>query len=516
MGSVFKPVSVKSSVKSLAVALSLVAACGQSVGAELTSEDWRAQGQAALAQALKLAPNTRRAKNIILFVGDGNGITSVTATRIFDGQSKGMSGEENVLSFEHFPYVALSKTYNTNQQTPDSAGTMTAMITGVKSSAGVISVGPEAELGNCKKHSQATLTTLLEQAREKGLATGIVSTARVTHATPAATYAHSVHRDWESDGDIPQDMRVCAEDIASQLLSNGPINVVLGGGRAEFLPVTEADPEYETKTGKRQDGRNLVAEWQKANTGGTYVWNRAQFKKIAENFSGNILGLFEPSHMQYEADRTDEPSLSEMTTTAITRLKQGQNGFFLMVEAGRIDHGHHAGNAYRALKDGQALANAVQVAVNQTADEDTLIIVTADHSHVLTMAGYPTRGNPILGTVKGNDDHGAPMDTPVLAQDGRPYTTLGYINGPGYGFYQSEKERYGGGVSAGRHLSPADDTTGKHFHQESLVPAYAETHGGEDVAIYARGPWAHLFHGVQEQNYIYHVMKHALWPVESP
>lgn len=480
----------------------------------LSSEDWRRQGQKALELALKTTPNTGKAKNVILFVGDGNGITSVTATRIFDGQSKGMSGEGNILSFERFPYVALSKTYNTNQQTPDSAGTMTAMITGVKSSAGVISVGPEAELGNCKKAPNAALPTLLEEARAKGLATGIVSTARITHATPAATYAHSVHRNWESDSDIPEEMKGCAEDIASQLLSNGPINVALGGGRAEFIPADQSDAEYSNKTGKRADGRNLVDEWQQANPGGVYVWNQSQFSEIPKDFSGNILGLFEPSHMKYEADRKedDEPSLSAMTATAISRLKQNKDGFFLMVEAGRIDHGHHAGNAYRALADGQELAKAVQVAMDATSHEDTLIIVTADHSHVLTMAGYPTRGNPILGMVKGNDDHGAPVKEPVLAEDGKPYTTLGYTNGAGFGYFESEKERYSGGINTGRHLSKDDDTTSLHFHQESLVPSYSETHGGEDVAIYAQGPWAHLIHGVQEQNYIYHVMKYALWP----
>lgn len=507
----FKPLSAKT----LAFAACLLPVWSQSYAAELTSGDWLQQGQQALEQALALTPNTGRAKNIILFVGDGNGITSVTATRIFDGQSKGMSGEENSLSYEYFPYVALAKTYNTNQQTPDSAGTMTAMMTGVKTSAGVISVGPEAELGNCHKAGDTALATLLEQVRTEDKATGIVSTTRITHATPAATYAHSVHRDWESDADIPADMKACAEDIASQLTAaTNPIDVVLGGGRAYFLPDTVNDPEYPAKTGKRQDSRNLIAEWQQRNPTGQYLWNKAQFDALPADFSGRIFGLFEPSHMHYEADReamkANEPSLSAMTATAINRLQQNDKGFFLMVEAGRIDHAHHAGNAYRALTDGQELARAVQVALNKTSAEDTLIIVTADHSHTITMAGYPTRGNPILGMVKGNDDHGSPTNKPTLAQDGRPYTTLGYINGAGYGYFDSEQERYSGGVNPGRHLSASDDTTGKHFHQEALVPAYAETHGGEDVAIYARGPWAHLFHGVQEQNYIYHVINHAL------
>jgi alkaline phosphatase len=480
------------------------------------TEFWYHQGQQSLSHALTLKPDTTTAKNIILFVGDGNGITSVTATRIFDGQSKGMSGEENVLSFETFPYVALSKTYNTNQQTPDSAGTMTAIMTGVKTHAGVVSVGPESTPGDCAKE-QTRLKTLLEQAKESGKSTGIISTARITHATPAATYAHSVDRGWENDSDIPESMKSCSEDIASQLVTGGQVDFALGGGRSQFFPVTEVDPEYPDKKGLRRDGRNLVSEWQQSHPKGQYVWNRAQFEELQGDVKGAILGLFEPSHMLYEADREtgkgDEPSLSEMTAKTITRLKQDEDGYFLMVEAGRIDHAHHAGNAYRALKDGQELAKAVQVAMDATGD-DTLIIVTADHSHVLTMAGYPTRGNPILGNVIANDDHGHPTGEPVLAADRQPYTTLGYINGPGYGYFESENARYAGGINSGRNLTPEDDTESSAFHQESLVPFYSETHGGEDVAIYAHGPWAHLFHGVHEQNYIYHVMRHAFWPGE--
>jgi alkaline phosphatase len=396
---------------------------------------------------------------------------------------------------------------------------MTAMMTGIKSSAGVIAVAPEVEPGNCQGAS-GNLPTLLEQAQEQGKATGIVTTTRITHATPAATYAHSPHRDWEGDADIPADMKACATDIASQLIDNGAIDVVMGGGRSYFMPATSADPEYPQKTGKRQDGRDLITIWKKANPQGQYIWNKGQFDAIGNDFKGAILGLFEPSHMNYEADRQafkgDEPSLAEMTQKAIARLQQNNKGFFLMVEGGRIDHAHHAGNAYRALADGQEFARAVQMAVDNTNADDTLIIVTADHSHTITMAGYPTRGNPILGSVIGNDDHGHAKAAPELAADGKPYTTLGYANGVGYGRADHPDERYLQKPNPGRFLTEKETPTGKDFHQETLVPMPAETHGGEDVAIYARGPWSHLFHGVHEQNYIYQVMKYALWPTQLP
>lgn len=163
--------------------------------------------------------------------------------------------------------------------------------------------------------------------------------------------------------------------------------------------------------GKRKDGRNLTTDWLKKSNS-QYVWNKAQFDAIDPNTTDHfnttdhLLGLFEPSHVHYEADRVDydkagEPSLTEMTTKAIDILQKNPNGYFLMVEGGRIDHAHHSGNAYRALTDTQQLAAAVQAAVSKTSSEDTLIIVTADHSHVFTIGGYPQRGNPILGLTQG-------------------------------------------------------------------------------------------------------------------
>ena len=230
----------------------------------------------------------------------------------------------------------------------------------------------------------------------------------------------------------------------------------------------------------------------------------------------HLLGLFSASHMHYEADRSQdaggEPSLSEMTARAIEILRKNRRGYFLMVEAGRIDHAHHAGNAYRALTDTIELSRAVSTARAMTSANDTLIIVTADHSHAFAMAGYATRGNPILGKVVGNDEFGTAETVPKRADDGKPYTTLGYLTGPGYAFdsdmVQSSKRRT---PDAGRAQDLSDiDTTDRRFHQQSLVPLKSETHSGEDVAVYADGPGAWLVHGVMEQNVIYHIMRQAM------
>jgi len=469
-----------------------------------------------------------KAKNVILFVGDGMGISTLTAARILEGQRNGMLGEENRLSFETLPFTGFAKTYNVDAQTPDSAGTMTAMMSGVKTDAGVLGVDADIIRGDCSSTAGNEMTTALELAEIAGKATGIISTARITHATPAATYAKSAERNWEDNSDLSDDaVTAGCEDIASQLVnfeSNleariagidvDGIDVVMGGGRRHFLPKDAAFNSIDAvseKEGDRTDGRDLTAEWKSAYSEGSYIVDQAGFNAINPETTTRLFGLFNESHMQYEADRENdvagEPSLSEMTDKAIDILDNNEKGFFLTVESGRIDHAHHAGNAYNALNDTIEFAKAVQMAIDNTDPEETLIIVTADHSHVFTIAGYPKRGNPILGKVVGIGE-----TEESLAQDGMPYTTLGYTNGRGYQNLGEETDAdasYGFDIAAGRVDLTTVDTTTAGFHQEALVPLSAETHAGEDVAVFASGPGAHLVTGTNEQNLIFHIMNYA-------
>jgi len=498
------------SAVALAIAAPVAFAAEPVVKAPESVQDWFTNGQKFIADSKKSFPNNRKAKNVILFVGDGMGVSTLTAARILEGQLNGKTGEENRLSFENFPNVALSKTYSADQQTSDSAPTMTAMITGYKAREGQLSVNHLTPRGECSAAVIAanSVPTLLEQAAAAGKATGIVSTARITHATPAATYSHTAVRDWEADSNIPASCGTTGvvKDIARQLIEVSPavknsLKVALGGGRTYFMPKTVFDPEYTTTKGRRNDGRDLTAEW--VSTRGAkaaYAWNKAQFEAANPATTDYLLGLFEPSHVQYEADRaTDpagEPSLTEMTEKSINMLKKSQNGFFLHVEGGRIDHAHHAGNAQRALLDTIEMAKAVKKAVEMTDPNETLIIVTADHSHVFTIAGYPHRGNDILGLSKEVPAVDGNATAPTKAGDGLPYTTLGYQNGPG-------------AVSGARADLTSVDTTALGYMQQAVVPMGSETHAGEDVAIYATGPKSHLVHGSMEQNWIYHVMKEA-------
>ncbi len=483
---------------------------------------WFAQGANT---AIKHGSAKAKAKNIILFVGDGMSLPTVAASRIYEAQLKDSSGEENQLSFETMPYTGLSKTYNTDSQTPDSAGTMTAMITGVKTRMGMLSIDQTSNRGNCGQSKTAGLMTAVELAEIAGLSTGVVTTTSITHATPGATYAHVPERVWENDTELSaEDKAAGCRDIAQQFvdfnLGDG-IEVALGGGRQHFLAAGADDPEYTEFFGARLDGRNLIAEWQKKTPGNQYVWDKAQLEALDLKKTKHLLGLFEPGHMNFESergkDRAGEPSLAEMTRTAITVLKKNPNGFFLMVEGGRIDHAHHSGNAFRALTETVAFSDAVRTAMEMTSDKDTLIIVTADHSHTMTFAGYPARGNPILGKVVGASGEG-PINGYALDAAGMPYTTLGYANGPGYtGASDQQPEgikKYPHQVSGVQTASGRPDlrdinTEDHDFMQEAAIPLGSETHGGDDVGIWARGPGAHAVRGTVEQNVIFHYLTQA-------
>jgi alkaline phosphatase len=468
------------------------------------------------ASAARGKPPTK-AHNVILFVGDGMGIATVTAARILDGQQRGGPGEDNVLSFERFPYTAFSKTYTLDYQVGESAGTITAMMSGEKTHSAVLGVGPAVTPGKCEGAAAASIATLLEQAEDRGLATGVVTTTRITHATPAGTYAHSASRDWESDVTTPTEAQAQGcRDIARQLVEfahGDGIDVILGGGRALFLPREAADDQQ----GVRADGRNLINAWTQGHAERVYVGNTDQLNRVPVARGTQVMGLFTPDHMNFDVDRPKgadgEPSLTEMTTKAIAILAQRPKGYFLLVEGGRIDHGHHAGNAYRALTDAIAFADAIAAADRLTDAKDTLIIVTADHSHTLAISGYPARGNPILGKAK------APDGSLELDATGKPYTTLSYANGPGA---LEASDVQGAGLKRLPHFAkqfdPAGvprpdltdvDTTAPDFLQESHVPMSSETHGGEDVPVYSRGPGSERVHGVIEQNQIYFIMQQA-------
>ncbi|KAG1667590.1 Alkaline phosphatase, tissue-nonspecific isozyme [Nymphon striatum] len=461
-------------------------------------EYWNKNAQNTLNDILSTKPNTNVAKNVIMFLGDGMGISTITAARIYKGQKNNQTGEEGFLSWDKFKDTALLKTYNVDKQVPDSAGTAVAFLSGVKSNAWVLGVDAKAKKGDCLSSKGAEIDSIATWFQKENKATGFVTTSRITHASPAGLYANIPHRDWESDDKIPMDQRPYnCKDIARQLIEDDPgrnLKVILGGGRRHFFPNTTLDKKS-NKANVRTDGRNLVEEWMsdkaKKNSKSSYVTNLEEFNKVDLKTTDYLLGLFEHSNMNYELNRDTspkgEPSLREMTIKAIEMLSKEPNGYFLFVEGARIDHAHHENLAVHAMEETYQFDKAVQAALDRVNTDETLIVVTADHAHSVKITGSQNRGKNILGIAENS------------VADGLPYTTILYSSGPGY---------VSNGTAARQKLAN-NFTIDKNYEYMATVPRNWSAHGGEDIQVAAYGPMSHLFRGVQEQNYVAHVMAYA-------
>ncbi|CAL4062131.1 unnamed protein product [Meganyctiphanes norvegica] len=457
---------------------------------------WTPRMQADLAEQLAKTPIVKQAKNVIFFLGDGTSISTMVAARILKGQKTG-NYEHEVMSWEKFPWSTLIKTYSNDKQVTDSAASATAYLTGTKGNQATIGVDANVELADCdamnipQYHSHSVLKNFQDSHRS----TGIVTVTRVTHASPAGNYAHTAERHWENDDDINDedgDSENC-DDIAEQLVfgdTGSKIKVIMGGGRKKFLPKDVEDPEGED-SGRRDDDKNLIETWltQKQALGNAnYIWHRDELLNLDTANTDYLMGLFDYSHMSYAIDDdTSNPSLGEMTKAAIEILSKDENGFFLFVEGGNIDRAHHLNEHRTALEEALEFEEAIALADAMTSVEDTLIIVTADHSQPIVINGYAPRGSDILGL-------GDVSDVDLL-----PYTTLLYTNGPGY----SKKDLNGD------RPDPSDIYTDDHYPADSTIPMEESHHAGEDVVLYARGPHSHLFTGIHENTYIPHALRYA-------
>jgi alkaline phosphatase len=456
------------------------------------------------------------AKNVIFFLGDGMGPTTVTASRIY------AYGEAGSLNMDKLKRTARIKTFSKDAQTTDSAPSMAAYMTGVKMNNEVISMsadtvawstagGVATALGSRASNTCNTIAnngspvpTILESAIAKGKATGVVTTARLTHATPAATYAHICNRNAEND---IASQAVPTHANFNKALGKG-VDVLMGGDSTYWQPKTG------TMYNGRSDNVNLITAMQ--SSGYNYVYDLNTFNAAPVASGTKLLGLFDQAgsqgHMSYDADRdpTKEPSLAEMTKKAIDILSKNGSGYFLMVEGGRIDHALHGTNAYRALTDTIAFDNAIKVALDNVDLSNTLVIVTADHDHTMAFNGYPSKGNPILG--KADNYVNVKKGIPALSSgDKLPYTTLVFGNGSGNGSFTAN-----GGAT--RLSTRADltniDTTTKDFNQEYGVQtgstgAGSETHGGGDVMLFSSGAGSSIFKGTLDNTKVYSLIKSA-------
>ena len=443
------------------------------------------------------------AKNVIFFLGDGMGPVTTTAARIWKYK------EEGSLNMDKLAYTARVKTFSLDAQTTDSAPSMAAYMTGVKTRNEVLSmdgntlaIAPSkdpvtnvnAAVTNCPAAGNGSAsTTLLELAIAKGKATGVVSTARLTHATPAVTYAHSCHRDAEYE--ISRQAVPGGAGFNAALA--GGVDVLMGGISYYWRPYNAA-----TTPRGRPDGRDLVAELQ--TRGYNYVNDLASLNSAPAVAGSKVIGLFDfalaQGHMSYELDRdpTKEPSLSQMTAKSIDVLSKNPNGFFLMVEGGRIDHALHGTNAARALADTIAFDDAIKVAIDKMKLVDptlasTLIVVTADHDHTIAFNGYGKRGTDPLG-LSINYVNGEPN----VDVAGNSYSTLVFGNGSNR--------------PAARGPLDAAAVTGKDYLQEVAIrkggPG-SETHAGGDVMFFADGAASKTFKGTIDNTKVFGLVKAA-------
>ena len=452
--------------------------------------------------SVRTEPAPGHPRNIIFFLGDGMGMNTLTAARIY------AVGEDGELTLDTLPESAFVKTFANNAQVTDSAASMSAYMTGHKVNNGVLSmstdtaaIAPGADSSGNRTVSRCTggtaVLTLGELAKRRGMAVGVVTTTRVTDATPAAVFSHACHRGMETD--IAAALVPGGVGYNSALGPSG-LDVLLGGGTKSFLGTADG--------GIRPDGRNLLAELRAkgvrtvADTGELYAVDAAS--------GAPLVGLFAPGNLGYDAARNQarDPGLAAMASTAISVLSKNPNGFFLVVEGGLIDLALHDTHAKRALQEVVSFDNTLKATIDRMRVLDpglknTLIVVTADHDHTLLLNGYSPRtgkttpDNPgVLGLMRKISDGTLRLDA-----DGAPFTIIGFGTG---------ERRVQGKRSSAPALTDAD-VTADEYRQEAVVRTAPgdETHGGADVYLGAIGARAERFGGTIDNTRVFELIKAA-------
>jgi alkaline phosphatase len=385
------------------------------------------------------------ARNVIIFVGDGMGASQRDLIRL---ATVGLEGE---LGMDDLPYEGRSHTNSADPETfvTDSAAGGTAIATGVKTYNGAIGVDVNEE----------PVETVLEQAKQAGKATGLVTDSQVTDATPASFGAHVPDRDDQSE-------------IARQYVEESQPDVILGGGEDHWYPEDDAgvypdEPEEDPEEKSRGAEGNLVDRAEAA--GYEYVTDA---DGLGAATGPKVLGLFANEEMFQQKPEGEgdsyEPavSLAEMTRKAIETLSEDEDGFFLLVEEEAIDEMSHQNNTPLTIEAGQALDEAVEIAKSYAEDDpETLLIVTADHE---------TGGLAIESLNEQQDDPDYPNES---------------------GEERSAEDEPFGVAGSG---------------QEYLVDWTTANHTAEDVPVTATGPGASRLTGVFENTHIYEVMSRAI------
>ncbi|MED3275341.1 alkaline phosphatase [Bacillus thuringiensis serovar silo] len=399
-------------------------------------------------------------KNVIVLIGDGMGPSYMTAHRYMKDNPKTFEMEST--AFDTY-LVGTQKTYSEDEHEniTDSASAATAMASGVKTYNAAISVD----------NDKTAVKTVLEQAKEHGKSTGLVATAEITHATPAAFGAHDIHRD---------NMDAIANDYFDEKVEGKhKVDVMLGGGRKNFV---------------RED-RNLTEEFKKS--GYSYVTDREQ---LLQDKNDQILGLFALGELDKMIDRNDNtPSLEEMTQAAIERLNKNKNGFFLMVEGSQIDWAGHDNDIVGAMSEMEDFESAFKAAIEfAKKDKQTLVVATADHSTGGLSVGandaYNFKAEPIKAAKRTPDF----MANEIVKGASVEETLNTYIDLA----LTPEEIKAVQDVAPSKDVTEIDNAIEAIFNKRSLTGWTTGGHTGEDVNVYAFGPGKYVFSGVQENTNI--------------
>lgn len=449
-----------------------------------------------------------RAKNVIFLIGDGLSVAHRTSARIL---SKGMaSGKANGrLAMDDLDHMAFIGTSSSHSIATDSANTASAYMTGHKGRANALGVYADRTPNSLDGPKVETIAEALRRTTRKSI--GIVSTAELEDATPAAVVSHTRKR-----GD--------KAEIVGMFHKVQP-EVMLGGGSAYFL-------KSGTPGSKRKDDKDYIQLFREA--GYTIALTKGELAAAASTDAGRILGLFNTGNMDTWLDRNqlkkgtvakfpDQPGLVDMTTAALSQLSKNPDGFFLMVEAASIDKMSHQMDWERAMLDTIELDQAVAVARDfAVQNPGTLIVVTGDHAHGISLIGT-------IDTEKAGDE----MREKVGIYDAAGFPD--YVDGDGDGFPDSVNVKRPLAIFAsnfpdyyetwgfkpdGSFVPAVQDGEGKYVANMAYkdVPGAVlrvgnlprmyknAVHAVDDIVLQAAGPGAEAFKGYMEQSDVYKVL----------
>ena len=458
-------------------------------------------------------PKGRVAKNVIFFLGDGFSIAHRTAARIMaKGLVEGRYGGE--FAFDDMPYMALMSTPGTDSIVTDSANAMSAYMTGHKSCVNALGVYCALNKNTLDHPKVETMGDALRRATKMSI--GVVTNSEIEDATPAGVVAHTRKR---SD----------YNDIVKMFYDVKP-DVIMGGGSPNFLPKS-------TPGSKRTDDTDYIKLFQEA--GYSFVSTKTEMNKAVADGKTKILGLYNTSNVDGALDLKylkkgtvskfpDQPDVAEETRAAIEALSKNPDGFFLMVESARIDKYSHSLDPERALFDTIMLDNAVKAAKDFAAkNNDTLIIVTADHAHPVSIIGtydddrpgttprekLGTYADAVVPNYGKPDAEGYPTNIDVSKRIAFQFGTTPDTCFNAKPYLEGENVPAVAGTTKGTYVeNPKNCERPGAVHITGNLPVDANSgvHSGDDVLLTAMGPGAEAFHGRMDNTRAFRVMATAL------